>query len=238
MTSQSLGRGVDRRQCSFRSRSLQVRSMYADPMAMSKCPHLRNVLSTWGRVGKISSMHVERLLALQKAGTPTKHPFAERFLNAGCLQQWCAAHRAAGGDNPKRMLRKDLLVAGVPLAAAHGKSHRRTRKTATSKRRAWMLFAADMMAKKGQRQTRAEKTEALRSHAAAFRALPPEARARYEDRAKAPAEQVTAAGGMTRAERVAQCNWGLASLDLPLSPDHAKRVVQSELETTELPGAI
>lgn len=49
--------------------------------------------------------------------------------------------------------------------------------------------------------------------------------------------ETAGSGGITVADKIAECNWGLASLDLPLAPEHATTAVQSELGVSEVPGA-
>ena len=74
-------------------------------------------MRNWSEVGKLTSMHVERLLALIKRSVEAKRPPAERVCSSGALTQRHAEHIAAGGREAKVLDLEDLLNAGAPLNA-------------------------------------------------------------------------------------------------------------------------
>ena len=88
---------------------MKVVPFFNSPEAMMNDDDYREMLVNWIRIGKCTSMHVERLLSRYKRSIFHQGPHAERVSAAGLLSEWCHEHIAGGGRNPKITVAKHLV---------------------------------------------------------------------------------------------------------------------------------
>jgi hypothetical protein len=67
--------------------TIKMRRKWAGPYDLITNKQFKNMQDNWGRSGRMSNMHTERLLALFKAACPGKVPNAEKFCHAGFVTQ-------------------------------------------------------------------------------------------------------------------------------------------------------
>ena len=79
---------------------------------------MANLLRLWSLKAKLANMHVERLLALIKASVSSNRPTCEKLLAGGLLSPVLRDHVAAGGRDPRVVLRDELIKDGMPLESA------------------------------------------------------------------------------------------------------------------------
>ena len=115
-------------------------------------------------------MGLERLIK-SVTSSCEKQPHAERLCAAGLLAQVLQHHAGAGGQDPRRRAaRKDLLAAGVPLAA-------RTRPSSKPERSRGVFTYIEQHIAKG--LSRSGRREESRRLALAFYAMPKDEQARW-----------------------------------------------------------
>eukprot|EP00959_Pyramimonas_sp_CCMP1952_P131575 2751242-Pyramimonas_sp.AAC.1 len=95
--------------------SVKVFNLYASSSAMSQCPELKACLVSWGKIGRLTSMDVERVLKEIKTASscPSSDINFDRIVSAGALTQYLTRHvlRYEGSD-PRVVTRKQLLEDG------------------------------------------------------------------------------------------------------------------------------
>lgn len=100
----------------------------------------RAALCAWGRHSHICNMHVERLLSLIRRSCANMKPLPlERLTSNGFLAQFLAAHRAAGGADPRAWTTEQMVAEGVPLIGAE--ERRRKQRETRGGVQPRMLFA-------------------------------------------------------------------------------------------------
>ena len=99
----------------------KIYNFYETAEQMASDEDLIELMGNWVEVSRITSMDVERLLALIKKSVSKKRAAAERICSSGMLTQWHASHISAGGADPKIVKLSDLIQAGAPLKAAKEK---------------------------------------------------------------------------------------------------------------------
>jgi hypothetical protein len=96
---------------------LKAKRLFIGARAMALDSEFSRLMKTWIRVGRISNMHVERLLA-EIGRSVVGNVSAERILSAGTLTQYLKKHMDAGGYDPRMAYRANAIAEGVPLRSA------------------------------------------------------------------------------------------------------------------------
>ncbi|CAK0835736.1 unnamed protein product [Prorocentrum cordatum] len=187
----------------------------------------------WGRHGKISNMHVERLLAQFRQASNIKSghaPSVHRASSGGFCSQWRQEHIAAGGKDPSRTTRRDLLEKGVPLKA--GQASRRVPGTV----RAHFLFASNRWNNEGRGSGMSYKAF-MRQACAMYEDLSQDEKDPWEvdarnrsDAGRAAAGEGAEVGPDQARARDESAPWGLASEKLPLDPEKAREYLARVFE--------
>ena len=121
----------------------KVREIYPTAQAFLSDDDLKLSLQAWGRKGKATNMHLERLLARYRTAAKfgaDGPPHAQRVVSGGCMSQILQSHLAAGGTDPRHIRRGELLEKGVPLRAA-----KRGRQRQPNKCRAKIMYAQERL---------------------------------------------------------------------------------------------
>ena len=95
-----------------------MRNLFDCAASLRADADLADVLRLWSRKAKLANMHVERLLALIKASVSSNRPTCEKLLAGGLLSPVLRDHVAAGGRDPRVVLRDELIKDGMPLESA------------------------------------------------------------------------------------------------------------------------
>jgi len=219
-----------------RRRIAQVRDSYGGPAALRADRGFADILQLWSRKAKLSNMHVERLLALIKSSVGTNRPSCEKLLAAGLLSPVLRDHVAAGGRDPRAVLRGDLIADGMPIESAQGKRlHVRPQMArgslAYQNHRAAELRAAELRSGAGQNTPFAEHRQLRAGWAAEFREMSDEEQRRWENTSYAAA-QATATTRVACSDvdnpsglSLKDVNFGVGHGDLPISEEVATRIV-------------
>ena len=145
-----------------------MRNLFDCAASLRADADLANLLWLWSLKAKLANMHVERLLALIKASVSSNRPTCEKLLAGGLLSPVLRDHVAAGGRDPRVVLRDELIKDGMLLESAQrrptvspqmarGPSGTRTTKRRRGKSktgsRGQKLPSSDSFAAAGQRST-------------------------------------------------------------------------------------
>ena len=120
--------------------STQVHGAHDSVQAFLGDASLMSALKLYAAHGILENMATERFLALLRSSSAVSFgvPTAERVRTAGYMTQLLQAHKAAGGRDPRKLTRRQLLELDVPLRAA---SRSLTTTTTASMRRAAVQYA-------------------------------------------------------------------------------------------------
>lgn len=102
--------------CLDRGFSLKLRRLRSTAALLLAFTAAMVAIRMWVLKKSLGNMICERILALFRKSAALRC-FVERILGAGFLTQLLQAHRAAGGDDPRKLVRKTLVDLGVPLQA-------------------------------------------------------------------------------------------------------------------------
>ena len=100
---------------------IPVRRTFPTEQSLVDATGFWTMIVTWGKKGKVTNVHLERLLAAFKAAAKMRSsdtPSMTRVVDSGELSQFLHEHLKAGGRNPVAFTRDTLLEEGVPLRAA------------------------------------------------------------------------------------------------------------------------
>ena len=146
----------------------QVRNLFDCAASLRADADLANLLRLWSLKAKLANMHVVRLLALIKASVSSNRPTCLKLLAGGLLSLVSRDHVAAGGGDPRFVLRDELIKDGMLLESvqrrptvspqmARGPSRTRTTKRprgrSKTRSRGHKLLSSDSFAGAGQRST-------------------------------------------------------------------------------------
>ena len=229
--------------------SEKLMTLFRSAEEMASDPTLLVALNNWGRTAKVSNMHLERMLARMKKGTPQKAPMLERLLAAGTLGEWIRRHtKSWNGSDPRVVTRERLLQDGAPLRSAR---KRRAQSSTLGGLPAALIFANERAAeakRAGVAEGHAPHVRSMRAYVAAYQGLSAEEKQPYIDaarnrrttkkqRVKERAEQRASAAAIK--PDFEQHGLGLSSESWPIRPEVAREVAVRELGLPEaaLPGA-
>lgn len=200
---------------------VEVREVFPSPEALLADTDFLLSVQEWGRKGKATNTHLERLLSRYRhaARTGADGPlYVQRVVAGGCMSQARHAHRAGGGADPCSLRRKDLLRKGVPLKAGS------RRRRCPQRRRAKLLYAHERwLATPSEARLGCKYPEWVKRMAGEFESLPAEEQQRRRSDAKrrgpTDAESIGGAGD-DNTSGVAGTDpsvlWGRGTADLPI----------------------
>ena len=176
-------------------------------------------LKVWSQTGRLGNMATERSLAQMRKAAPDRC-CTERLLGASFLGQIQTKHLAAGGEDLRKLTRRQLLRLGAPLRAARGRST--AQKRAGRRSSGFAAFAGQQhMARRvaGERLSR----EAYR---AMMRALSQEWQETPAAMRPVAGAEPPAGGGMTYKDRIGSGLWGCSDAASPLAEELVGRMVR------------
>ena len=104
---------------------LKLMKEFSGPSELARDTPLREVLLTWGRVGRATNMDVERKFASMKqaGGSAKQAPDAERLCASGVVSEMLSTHIGAGGHDPRCTTRNQLLSMDAPVTSRKKKKN-------------------------------------------------------------------------------------------------------------------
>ena len=229
--------------CKTDSFCMKLHTLYGDAQRLADDEEFKWLLRNWSRQQKITNMHVERLFALIKKGVASnegkvQRTNVERFVAAGTLTQWMTEHGQSGGQDPRFSTRAALLKRGAPLRCSAKKAKTRTRPAS-----AFFIFRSDFLARRRAELGKVTKTifkHEQRQLSAEWRALGPEERRRFRNKARAQHSSKMLAplrDESNPTHRLRPALWGLNEETSPLATAVFERAVCKHLGTDQLPGS-
>jgi hypothetical protein len=201
-----------------------------NPGGFKSDPRFKQLIRRWGDTGRITNMHVERLLSLVKASCPGAAPDLERVISAGTLTQWRRAHLASGGHDQNVTRIADLVQVGVPLVAAasnnskQGKKRRPALDYSNSVVNRERTRAANLNIKMTQGQINALRGEAAR----AFKYLPENEKSRWEAACEIKRRPIVVEEVPSMDSWDKDCLWGLASRESFIAESEVEQFMKEE----------
>jgi hypothetical protein len=175
---------------------------------LSDCK-LMGVIKLWAYNGRVESIALERLLAKFKRAVWTqKAPFLAKAVSVGLLTQVLATHIEAGGKDPRRVRRSDLLADDMPILANKPKKPKKTRAVFAYANQQYDKYKAEHGT-----QRMGTRLALMGTFVKEFHKLPPEKALLYQRKACVE-ENISPADVYDR--NIADRLWGMSSIGAPM----------------------
>ena len=173
----------------------------------------------WSQRSRLTNMCTERLIKMFTCSSPPR-PSGSRFCAAGLLAQVQHAHLGAGGDDIRKILRRDLKAEGARLLA----QRRAAKRNARDKRNQQPSFTSWMHA---QIRARPRGEQPRSVYVALVQAKAQEWAARAVKPRGVPAAPAVDSGeGPSYQDRIGNTLWGLSTQASPIDPKAFEQVAR------------
>ena len=187
----------------------KIRAFHPTLESMLSDCKLMGVIKLWAYNGRVENMALERLLAKFKRAVWTqKAPFLAKAVSVGLLTQVLATHIEAGGKDPRRVRRSDLLADDMPILANKPKKLKKTRAVFAYANQQYDKYKAEHGT-----QRMGTRLALMGTFVKEFHTLPPEKALLYQRKACVE-ENISPADVYDR--NIADRLWGMSSIGAPM----------------------